>query len=133
MRRAALLLGACALLVACTDSPEQSPPVELPPTTAFAEGTCRSAAPALRELAQLLPDLGEDGTLDADQQETLRDTQDELFALTGAVEPERDRALTDVVERIGGVRIRAAGNSYEPLLGEQLQESVDAMVADCTG
>jgi hypothetical protein len=79
-----------------------------------------------------LPLLGEDGVLEAAQQETLGDTQDQLFALTATVEPEHDQALSELVERIGGVRIRAAGNSYEPVLGEQLQASLERLVADCT-
>ena len=132
MRRAVLLLCAPLLLAACTSSPEQPQAVELPPSSAFSAGTCRSAAPALRELAGLVPELGEDGVLEAAQQETLRDTQDQLYALTATVEPEHEPALSEVVERIGGVRIRAAGNSYDPVLGKQLQDSLDRLVADCT-
>ena len=50
-----------------------------------------------------------------------------------AAEPELAVVLPTLVERIGGVRIRAVGNTYEPSLGEDLQTAYDEVLATCTG
>ncbi len=54
-----------------------------------------------------------------------------MHAGTGA-EPDLGERLPTLVERIGGVRIRAVGNTYEAGLGEDLQQAYDDVLAACT-
>ena len=131
MRRLAAVLTAAPLLLltGCTSSDEP----DLPPESAFAEGTCRQAAPDVLAVGRALPRLGDGGAVDAAVKKDLRESQDRLFALSEGAEPEYATALSGLVERIGGVRIRADGNSYEPALGEGLQTAYDEVVDVCTG
>jgi hypothetical protein len=132
MHRAAVLLVLPLLLVACSSSSDGPSEPELPAQSAFAEGTCRSAAPDLLELGRTLPRLGDDPTVPADVQQVLADVQDRLVLFAEAAEPELATPFATLVERIGGVRIRAVGNSYDPELGEDLQASYDDVLTACT-
>ena len=133
MRLAAALLCVQLLLAACSSSPDSPPEPELPAESDFAQGTCREAAPDLLELGRTLPRLGEDETVPADVQQVLADVQDRLSFIGEVAEPEVAGGLATLVERIGGVRIRAVGNSYEPSLGNDLQEAYDEVLSACTG
>jgi hypothetical protein len=83
-------------------------------------GTCRGSAPDLLDSAARLPRLGDDGTVPATcSRSSPTSGPPGLFA--EAAEPELAEVLPVLVERLGGVRIRAVGNSYEPSLGEDLQ------------
>ncbi len=133
MRRVlTVLLGLAMLLVACSSSPDEPPEPDLPAETAFAEGTCRSAAPDLLDLGRTIPRLGKDAEVAPEVQESLRATQDRLALFAEGTEPQYAQALGTLVERIGGVRIRAVGNTYEPALGEDLQDAYDEVLALCT-
>ena len=132
MRRALTVLLVLPVLAACSSSPEKPAGPDLPAESAFAEGTCRAAAPDLLELGRTIPRLGKDATVAPDVQESLATTQDRLALLAEGVEPQYAAALGQVVERIGGVRIRAVGNTYEPALGKDLQESFDEVLDLCT-
>ena len=133
MRPAAALLCVPLLLAGCSSSPDSPPQPELPAESEFAQGTCREAAPDLLELGRTIPRLGDDGEVPAGVQSTLADVQDRLAFFGEAAEPELAGVLPTLVERIGGVRIRAVGNTYEPSLGEDLQEAYDEVLATCTG
>ena len=126
MHRVLTCLLVPVLLASCSSGPDEP---DLPPESAFREGTCRLAAADLRELGRTLPELGDDGTVEPDVQETLARVQDRLFALSDGAEPEPSRALDALVEVIGGVRIRAVGGTYEPSLGDDLQASFDEVLA----
>ena len=132
MRLAAVLVCVPLLLAGCSSSPESPPEPELPAEADFAEGTCREAAPDLLELGRTIPRLGEDSTVPADVQATLADVQDRLAFFAEAPDPELAEALPVLQERIGGVRIRAVGNTYEPTLGEDLREAYDEVLTVCT-
>ena len=125
----AALLALPLLLAACSGSSEGP---ELPAESAFAEGTCRQAAPDVIAVGRALPRLGEGGAVDKAVKDDLRESQDRLFALSEGAEPQYAPALSALVERIGGVRIRADGNTYEPVLGEGLQKAYDEVVEVCT-
>lgn len=131
MRLVAALVCVPVLLSACTPSDEPSRPA-LPAEDDFAEGTCRQAAPDLLELGRTLPRLGDGPEVPPEAQQVLADVQDRLVLLTETAEPELTEVLPTLVERIGGVRIRAVGNTYEPGLGEDLQVAYDDVLAACT-
>ena len=132
MRRLVPLLVLPMLLVGCSSSSDAPAEPELPAESAFAEGTCRVAAPDLLDLGRALPRLGDDGTVAPDVQATLEETQDRLALVAQTAEPGIAPRLTELVEVIGGVRIRAVGNTYEPSLGEDLQASYDEVLSACT-
>ena len=132
MRLVAVLLCVPLLLAGCTCSPDSPPEPELPAEADFAAGTCREAAPDLLELGRALPRLGDDSTVPTDVQQSLAEVQDRLAFFAEAAEPEPAGVLSTLVERIGGVRIRAVGNTYEPSLGEDLQQAYDDVLAACT-
>jgi hypothetical protein len=130
--RLAALVCVPLLLAGCSSSPAEPPRPEPPAVSDFAEGTCREAAPDLLELGRVLLRLGEDSSVPADVQQVLADVQDRLALFAEAAEPEVAGGLATLVERIGGVRIRAVGNTYEPSLGQDLQEAHDDVLSSCT-
>ena len=132
MRLAAALVCVPLLLAGCSSSPDEAPQPELPAEGDFAEGTCQGAAPDLLALGRALPRLGDDGTVPQDVQQVLADVQERLSLFTETAEPELVPALPTLVERIGGVRIRAVGNTYEASLGEDLQAAYDDVLGACT-
>lgn len=135
MRRLVPLLVLPLVLTACSsapDAPDAPKEPALPAESAFAEGTCRVAAPDLLDLGRALPRLGDDGTVGQDVQATLQETQDRLSLVAQTAEPDLAPALSTLVERIGGVRIRAVGNTYEPSLGEDLRTALDDVLDVCT-
>ncbi len=133
MRLAAALVCLPLLLVGCSSSSDGPTEPELPAETDFAQGTCREAAPDLLELGRTLPRLGDDSAVPTEVQQSLADVQDRLASFAQATEPALAEVLPTLVERIGGVRIRAVGNSYEPRPGEDLQAAYDDVLAACTG
>jgi hypothetical protein len=132
VRLAAALVCIPLLLAGCSSASEGSSEPQLPAESDFAQGTCREAAPDLLELGRTLPDLGDDSTVPTEVQQRLADVQDRLAFFSEAAEPPLAQELPVLVEGIGGVRIRAVGNTYEPSLGEDLQAAFDDVVATCT-
>ena len=120
----AALLG--LLLTACSSSGP-----DLPSDEDFATGTCRTAAPDVRAVAEAVPELGEGGEVDDGVLDALRDAQDRLAALADGAEPAVAPALKDLVEKIGIVRIRGDGNTYEPEFGEALTRSYEQVLDAC--
>ena len=133
MRLAAALSCVPLLLAGCTSSPDEPAEPELPAEADFAQGTCREAAPDLLELGRALPRLGDDSSVAPEVQQVLADVQDRLAFFAEVPEPALSVVLPTLVERIGGVRIRAVGNTYEPRLGEDLQAAYDEVLEVCTG
>ena len=105
---------------------------DLPDESAFAEGTCRTAAADVRAVGQALPELGDGGSVESEVRDDLRSAHERLRALTDGAEPALQPVLADLNEKIGIVRIRADGNSYEPELGELLTRAYENVVDRCT-
>ena len=121
-----VLLALPLLLAGCSDEPE------LPSESAFAEGTCRVAAPDVLEVGRALPRLGDGGEVDRAVKDALRDAQDRLFAVTEGAEPQYRPSMSGLVEAVGAVRIRADGNTYESSLGDELRARYDDVLEACT-
>lgn len=133
MSRLPYVLSALALagLVGCSSNGP-----DVPDESAFAEGTCRTAAADVRAVGQSLPELGDGGAVDGDVRAGLREAHDRLRALTDGMSPTDEPALQPVLaelnEKIGIVRIRADGNTYEARFGEQLTASYERVLEACT-
>jgi hypothetical protein len=132
VRRAlpALLLAAVlgSGLAGCSSSPGP----EVPAEDAFATGTCRTAAPDVRAVGEAIPDLGDGGKVDGEVKDSLREAQDRLAALADGAEPDLQAPLRGLVEKIGIVRIRADGNTYETSQGEVLTTAYERVLDACT-
>jgi hypothetical protein len=129
---AALLASLLVLVVGCSDSSSPARP-ELPAVDSFAEGTCRTVAEDVRTLGRLLAELGEGPEVDAEVLEALRESQDAVRAVAEGAEPSVQPALDHLSVATGLVRIRATGNSYEPVLGERALEAYEGVLDVCTG
>ena len=82
--------------------------------------------------AESLPDLGDGGAVDGDVRAGLREAHDRLRALADGAEPALQPVLAELNEKIGIVRIRADGNTYEAQFGEQLTASYERVLEACT-
>lgn len=116
----ALLLAGCS-----SDGPD------IPDESDFAAGTCRTAAPDVRAVGALLTELGDGGAVDGDVRARLREAHDRLRALADGAEPALQPALAELNEKIGIVRIRADGSTYEPELGKLLTTSYEQVLEVC--
>ncbi len=123
MRRALPLALVALVLAGCSS--------DVPAEEDFAAGTCRTAAPDVRAVGELLPDVGDGPKVDADVKDELADAQDRLVALADGAEPDLKAVLTRLVEAIGIVRIRADGNSFEKPQREALTRAYEGVVDAC--
>lgn len=123
MRRAVPVLLLAVLLAGCTS--------DVPAEEDFAEGTCRTAAPDVRAVGELIPRLGDGPKVAADVKAELTEAQDRLVAIADGAEPELQPALRALVEAIGIVRIRADGNTYESAQGEALTRGYERVLDVC--
>jgi hypothetical protein len=128
--RLTLVALSAVLLGACSSSSSDGP--EVPPESAFTEGTCRTAAPDVRAVGEAVSRLGEGGEVDAEVKESLRESQGRLRAVADGAQEELEPLLEDLIQKIGIVRIRADGNTYEPQFGESLTRSYEQVVSVCT-
>lgn len=123
MRRAVPALLLALVLTGCTS--------DVPAEDDFAAGTCRTAAPDVRAVGEALPRLGDDGKVDADVKDELREAQDRLAAVADGAEADLAPDLQALVEAIGIVRIRADGNTYESAQGDALTRAYERVLDAC--
>lgn len=128
-------MSALLLVAGCSGSTTPAGP-PLPDTSAFAAGTCRTAAPDVLAVGRAIPRLasgaqGKPGAVAGEVRDSLRDAQDRIAALAGAAEPAYKPALEKLVVQIGLVRIRADGNEYTSELGQTLTRDYDAVLRAC--
>ena len=130
--RLSTALCALLLLPACSGSGSGSDAPKAPPASAFAEGTCRDAAPYVLALGAAAQRLGDGPSVPADVKTQLRDAQTALSELAVAAEPTYKSTFDALVTSTGAVRIRADGNTYDKALGERMRADYDAVVEVCT-
>jgi hypothetical protein len=124
--RVAALALVAGLLGACTaaNAGESDLAAEnLPSADAFKAGTCRSAAGDVLGLATLARSIHGAGTVSAGSRRELRAHQYRLARLRNGAEPEMQKAITDLVTSIGYVRIRFNGQSYDPKIVKQMDDT----------
>jgi hypothetical protein len=127
--RLAPALCVLALTAACTGSSGRAAPAP----DAFAEGTCRAAAPSVLALGDAAGRLPDDGSVvAADLKAALRTAQVDLDSIAVAAEPSYKPSLDALVQSTGAVRIRADGNVYDGSLATQLRKDYAAVLAMCT-
>lgn len=126
-RRTACTAGALAVLLLTTACSDDGPAVE-----DFTVGVCRDAAPDVLELRDVVGDLGDDARLPDEDKQALRDAQGRLNQTVQDATGEGIEQLTALVEAVGLLRIRADGNTYDPVLADDVRAAHDRVVAACT-
>ena len=127
--RLAPVLCVLVLTAACSGSSGQRAPAP----EAFADGTCRAAAPSVLALGQAADRLPEDDTVvAADLKAVLRTAQTDLDGIALAAEPAYKPSLDALVQSTGAVRLRADGNVYDGSLATQMRQDYEAVLAACT-
>ena len=127
------LLG-CVLATACTGSSgggAKKASVPLPKESAFLEGTCQAAAPDILAIGRQIDRLGDGPKVDQVVKAELQEAQKVLAELSLAAEPTYKPALDALVVTVGGVRIRADGNVYDPELATQLGRDYRGVLEVC--
>jgi hypothetical protein len=121
----------CVLVLTAACSGSSGSPAPAP--EAFAEGTCRAAAPSVLALGQAADRLPEDDSVvAADVKAVLRTAQTDLDSIAVAAEPVYKARLEALVQSTGAVRIRADGNVYDGSLATQMRRDYRAVLAACT-
>ncbi len=105
--------------------------VPLPAPEAFTDGTCRVAAPDIVAIGEQVDRLGDGPKVDTAVKVALREAQVRLAELATAAEPAYKPALDALVVTVGGVRIRADGNVYDPELTTQLGRDYRGVLDVC--
>ncbi len=126
MRRLACTLTLVVLLAGCSGD------ADAPSPESFRPGTCQAVAPDVIALGKDARRLGDDGVVEQEVKDSLREAQTRLSDVTETAERELQPVLTKLVTTAGLVRLRADGNTYEPALGKQLRRDYEAVVTACT-
>jgi hypothetical protein len=125
------LLPALVLLAFALTACGGSSAGKQPAVSAFADGTCRVAAPAVLAIGKAGQSLGQGRTISATAKTDLKDAQDGLRTVADGAEPSYRPALEALVVSTGFVRIRADGNTYDPSLGRTLMSDYAAVLKVC--
>ncbi len=131
-RRLSLAVAVSGALLAagCSDDTREAPAG--PAVEDFAAGSCRQAAPDVLELSRLVEGLGKEPRVPDDAKAALRAAQGRLAA-TAAQSSGPERADLDAfVQKVGLLRLRADGNTYEPFLADDVRAARDRVIASCT-
>lgn len=129
MKRTAVGALAFLTLSACSsgsDGPRQ------PAVSAFAEGTCRTAAPDVLTIGREVRKLGDGKNPPSGPLEAMQKAQEPLDAIATGAEPTYQPALRKLVTAVGLVRFRAHVGSYVPSLGADVVTAYDGVLAVCT-
>lgn len=128
MRTAAVILALGCGLTACGGS--SSTPKQ-PAVTAFADGTCRVAAPDVLSIDRDARRLGKGGDVDAAVLTRMTAAQSALDTLASGAEPAYRPALQKLVVQVGLVRLQAHVGTYRGEQGDQLRADVAAVERAC--
>ncbi len=124
-------LAALALMLVGAVACGHGATAKQPAVSAFAEGTCRVAAPDVLAIGRAGGTLGTGKTISASAKTELKTAQDGLRTVADGAEPAYKPALEALVVSTGFVRIRADGNSYDAKLGRQLMSDYAAVLKAC--
>ena len=125
------LLVSGLALSACGGSSAGSGPSQ-PPASAFSEGTCRTIAPDVLQIARDSYRLGKGPEVAKPVLERLTASQARLRTIADGVEPAYAPALSKLVIAVGLVRLQARVGSYHVETGAHLQQSSAEVIGVCT-
>lgn len=102
-----------------------------PAASAFAEGTCRTAAPDVLTIGREVRKLGTGKEAAGRPLSAMTDAQTRLDVVAKAAEPAYEPALRTLVTAVGLVRLRSHTGSYAPSLGSDVSKAYDGVLAVC--
>lgn len=133
LRRLSLL--PLVLLAACSSNPGSAPAkasFSQPPISAFATGPCSAVAPAILALGQDAHDLAALTTPTPALSASLKTNQELIVAVQPGLDAALVPAFSDLVIKVGIVRLRTDTSTYEASLAAELSTSYNAAVQACT-
>jgi len=125
-----LALATLAAVVTVYASGSSGP--KQPAVSAFAQGTCRTAAPDVLAIGRLVGRLGTGKEVAAKPLNEMADAQNRLDVIAKAAEPAYQPALRRLVTAVGLVRLRSQTRSYATSLGRDVASAYDGVLAVCT-
>ncbi len=129
----ALIAGSLAACTAANADESDLAPEELPAASAFAAGTCASTAQDVLGLATLARKIASAESVDAKGRGELRDRQARIAQFRANAPEQLQKPLQDLVTSIGYVRIRFNGQTYDPKIVRQMDDTRRAYQKLCVG
>jgi len=129
----ALIVGALSACTAANADESDLPPEELPAASAFAAGTCQSTAQDVLGLANLARKIVVAESVSAAGRNELRVRQARIAQFRAEAPQQLQQPLQDLVTSIGYVRIRFNGQTYDPKIVRQMDETRRAYQKLCVG
>jgi hypothetical protein len=128
-----LALLPLVLLAACsgTNAPARAS-FSQPPASAFAAGPCSAVAPAVLALGKDAHDLAGGKEPSPATSASLKTNQQLIVAVQPGLDPALAPSFSDLVIKVGLVRIRTDTNTYVSSLAPSLMASYSAVVKACT-
>jgi len=124
-----LALATLAAVVTVYASGSSGP--KQPAVSAFAQGTCRTAAPDVLVIGRTVGKLGTRREAAAKPLSEMTDAQARLDVIAKAAEPTYKPALRRLVIAVGLVRFRSQTRSYVVSLGSDVTTAYDGVLAVC--
>lgn len=136
VKRLAALAIVAAALTGCTAAnadEDDLPPENLPAASAFKAGTCQQTAQDVLGLANLARKIVVAESVSAADRGELRDRQARIAQFRGNADEQLQKPLQDLVTSVGYVRIRFNGQTYDPKIVRQMDQTRRAYQALCVG
>ena len=129
----ALVAGLASACTAANADESDLPPEDLPAASAFKGGTCQATANDVLGMAALARKIATAEKVDAKDRAELRDRQRRIAEARSGADEQLAKPLQDLVTSIGWVRIRFNGQTYDPKIVRQMDQTRRAYQALCVG
>jgi hypothetical protein len=127
----ALIAGVLGACTAANADESDLPAEDLPAASAFAAGTCQSTAPDVLGMAALARKIVTAESVSAGDRAELRDRQARIAQFRTSAPQQLQKPLQDLVTSIGYVRIRFNGQTYDPKIVRQMDQTRRAFQKLC--
>jgi hypothetical protein len=129
----ALVVGLASAYTVANADESDLPPEDLPAASAFKGGTCQATANDVLGMAALARKIVKSETVDAKDRAELRDRQWRIAQARSGADEQLAKPLQDLVTSIGWVRIRFNGQTYDPKVVQNMDQTRRAYQALCVG
>jgi len=129
----ALVAGLASACTAANADESDLPPEDLPAASAFKAGACQSTAQDVLGLAKLARKIVSAESVSAADRTELRTRQAKIAEARANADEQLAKPLQDLVTSIGWVRIRFNGQTYDPKIVGQMDQTRRAYQQLCVG
>jgi hypothetical protein len=129
----ALVAGLASACTAANADESDLPPEDLPAASAFKAGACQSTAQDVLGLAKLARTIVSAESVSAADRTELRTRQAKIAEARANADEQLAKPLQDLVTSIGWVRIRFNGQTYDPKIVGQMDQTRRAYQQLCVG